>query len=42
MRFTLEEPSSSVWSTLEDKVIIVVGLLLIVALMVLALWWVLA
>lgn len=41
MRFTYEEPSGSGWGSLEDKVIIVVGLLLILALMFLVLWWVL-
>lgn len=41
MRFTYEEPSGSGWGSLEDKVIITVGLLLILALMFLVLWWVL-
>ncbi len=41
MRFTFEEPTGSGWGSLEDKVIIIVGLLLIVALMFLVLWWVL-
>lgn len=41
MRFSYEEPTGSGWGSLEDKVIIIVGLLLIVALMFLVLWWVL-
>ena len=41
MRFSYETPSGSPGSSLEDKVIIVVGLLLLVALSVLVLLWVL-